>query len=76
MLLAKVGPPNTLTHDEEKQLSEMMEARSVDMADVISPLERNAAQLLLLIVQRNRLEAGDVVELLPILVGVPRPHEG
>jgi len=75
-LLAKVGPPNTLTMEEEKRLGKTMQERSVDMADVISPLERNAAQLLLLIVERNRLETGNSEELVPVLVGVPKPHEG
>jgi hypothetical protein len=75
VLLAKVGPPNTLTQEEEEDLRGLMNERSNDRAARISPLERNAAQLLLLIVERNRLEAGNTDELFPVLVGVPKPHE-
>jgi hypothetical protein len=73
-LLAKVGPPSTLTRAEEKQLAEAMDTRMID--GDITLLERNSAQLLLLFIERSRLEDNGSIEGMDLaLVGVPRAHE-
>ena len=73
-LLAKVGPPSTLTRAEETALAKAMEARMQD--GDITLLERNSARLILLFVERSRLEDNGSIEGMDLaLVGVPRPHE-
>jgi hypothetical protein len=75
-LLAKVGPPNTLTINEEAKLAELLKERTHDMAPHISDLERNAAQMLPLVIERSRLEGSAKegnTEL--ALVSVPKAHE-
>ena len=42
-LMLKIGPPNTLTAEEQQQLSELLAQRAVDMADSIPESEREAA---------------------------------
>jgi hypothetical protein len=74
-LLAKVGPPNTLSAAEEQQLGAYMRKRMRDMAVEITPLERNAAQMLPLVIERNRLESVGLEELGLKLVGIPKDHE-
>jgi hypothetical protein len=75
LLLSRVGPPNMLTADEEHELRELLRVRSAETAEAILPLERNAADLLPLIIERNRLEGPELSQMQPILVGVPMPHE-
>jgi hypothetical protein len=72
-LLAKVGPPCTLSLREEHDLA--CEMQTV-MSDVSIPdLERNSARLLLLIVERSRLEGANDKPADLALVGIPRAHE-
>jgi hypothetical protein len=76
VLLAKVGPPNTLSIDEELELGRLMKERSENISEEIPPLERNAADLLPFVMWRSRLEASNgEQELVPLLVGVPKAHE-
>ena len=73
-LLAKIGPPSTLTRAEEKELATAMDARMTD--GDITLLERNSAQLLLLFIERSRLEDNGSIEGMELaLVGIPRAHE-
>jgi hypothetical protein len=74
-LLAKVGPPNTLSRREEVLLVDIMESRTKDADSEISDLERNAAQLLPLIIERSRLEGADMKHMDLALVGVSKAHE-
>jgi hypothetical protein len=74
-LLAKVGPPNTLTVQEEAALAEYMQHRTKDMGPEISALERNAAQLLPLIIERSRLDANAKAPQVVKLVGIQEAHE-
>lgn len=73
-LLAKVGPPNRLTVQEERELSKLMDIR-MQKSD-ISELERNSAKMLLLFIERSRLEDNGSSEGMDLaLVGVPKAHE-
>ena len=73
-LLVKVGPPNMLSRDEEMRLAALLDERTRDMAAEITDSERNAAQLLPLIIERSRLEGGGG-HLDLALVGIPKAHE-
>jgi hypothetical protein len=74
-LLAAVGPPNTLSPAQEARLAELMLSRINKLNASVGPIERNAAQLLPLMIERNRLEAGLKEALDLRLVGVPKAHE-
>lgn len=56
-LLAKLGPPSTLTRAEERELFAAMQHRAEDPNSRISASERDAARLLPLIVRRVQAEA-------------------
>lgn len=56
-LMAKVGPPSTLTAAEETELIAALEQRTQDMATEISDSERDAAKILPLVMKRAKLEA-------------------
>ncbi len=51
-LMAKLGPPFTLTEVEAKRLGVLLEERQRDMNDQISDAERDAAQMLPLVMRR------------------------
>lgn len=55
-LLVKLGPPNTLTEAEEKELIIALEQRTRDMGPLIDDSERDAAMMLPMIIRRVRLE--------------------
>jgi hypothetical protein len=58
-LLAKLGPPFTLTASEEIQLLKALKQREDDMGDEISESERDAAHILPIIIKRIKLEQGE-----------------
>jgi hypothetical protein len=74
-LMEKIGPPNTLTPEEEVQLATLLEERSRDMADAIPESERDAAQILPIVMRRAKVEQ-DQIEQDSILavVSVPKTH--
>jgi hypothetical protein len=55
-LMVKVGPPNTLTEDEEWRLGELLAERSVDMSPQITQEERDAASILPAVMARAKIE--------------------
>ena len=55
-LLAKLGPPNTLTEAETKELAKRLDERTRDMGPLISESERGAATILPFIIQRSLAE--------------------
>jgi hypothetical protein len=76
-LLAKVGPPNILTAVEEAHLIELLTERTRELGASFSPLEKNSAALLPLMIERTRLEnlSLDMTQTDLALVGIPRGHE-
>jgi hypothetical protein len=63
LLLTKLGPPVSLTVDEEVELAYALKQRAGDMGPAIPELERGAAMMLPYIVQRVRVEAAAPVDL-------------
>lgn len=55
-LLQKLGPPISLTEEEEVRLGELLLHRTVDMGPNISDTERDAAAILPAIIKRARSE--------------------
>lgn len=55
-LLVKLGPPNTLTDAEEKELAAALRQRSKDLNGAISDSERDAAEMLPMVVKRAKAE--------------------
>lgn len=55
-LLAKLGPPFVLTEPEEARLIKLLEERRVDMNGRIDDGERDAAQMLPMVMKRVRSE--------------------
>jgi hypothetical protein len=55
-LLVKLGPPNTLTDEEEQELADALEQRTKDMGDQITDSERDAAQMLPFLIRRAKRE--------------------
>lgn len=55
-LMRKIGPPSTLTDYEEDELATLLEERTRDMGDQISQSEREAAQMLPLVIKRAKRE--------------------
>jgi len=55
-LLARIGPPSTLSEDEEQQLTEKLYERTQDMGVLISSSERDAAFILPAIMRRAKVE--------------------
>jgi len=56
-LLAKIGPPSTLTEKEETELADGLAQRAMDMGDMISASERDAALILPLVIKRAKAES-------------------
>lgn len=56
-LMQKIGPPSTLTADEQKRMSDLLAERSTDMGDLITDAERHAAVMLPLVIEWVALEA-------------------
>ena len=56
-LLAKIGPPQTLTDIEVIRLERLLDERSRDMADSITDSERDAATMLPMVIKRAKAEA-------------------
>jgi len=56
-LLAKIGPPSTLTDAEEVELAEGLAQRAKDMGDQISESERDAALILPSVIKRAKAES-------------------
>src|SRR5579859_7162299 len=54
--LRKLGPPITLTEEEEKQLQIELEKRTRDMGPEITESERDAAKMLPMVIARVRAE--------------------
>lgn len=55
-LLAKLGPPVTLSAAEEKELLTALREREVEVDDAISDSERDAARMLPMVMKRVRIE--------------------
>jgi len=79
-LMEKIGPPNTLTDEEERRLAQLLDERTRDMGPLISDAERDAAKILPAVMKRARAEAAviDTAEGLKLklvtvaaVVGVP-----
>lgn len=56
-LLKKIGPPYTLTPEEETQLSEALDERTRDMGEMITESERDAAKMLPFVIKRVKDES-------------------
>lgn len=65
-LLVKIGPPYTLTPEEEVQLATLLKQRMVDMGDEITEQEREAAEIFPIIIKRAKAEAQALREGKPI----------
>lgn len=78
-LLVKLGPPLTLTTDEELRLTEALKQRVVDLDAEIDELERDAATMLPLVMKRVRAEQELATDSSTIgdlqIVIVPPDHE-
>jgi hypothetical protein len=55
-LMAKIGPPITLTEDEEREMYRLLTERQSDMGDEITQEEREAALILPYVMRRARAE--------------------
>lgn len=55
-LLAKVGPPSSLTEDETEEMAQLLKERALDMGDQISSSERDAAIMLPMVIKRAKIE--------------------
>lgn len=55
-LMVKVGPPNTLTDEEETQLATLLAERAVSLNGRISASEKDAADILPAVMRRARIE--------------------
>lgn len=55
-LMVKVGPPSILTLEEESELEKLLEERQSDMGPEITDSERDAAQMLPMIIRRAKAE--------------------
>lgn len=60
-LLAKLGPPYLLTHDEEHELWVGLEERMQDMGEEMSASERDAARMLPFVIKRVQAEFATLV---------------
>jgi len=56
-LMARLGPPSTLSEEEEAKLLRLLKEREIDMGDQISDSERDAAHILPVIMKRAKAEA-------------------
>jgi hypothetical protein len=77
-LLTKIGPPVTLTQQEEKQLAKELESRAADLDDSISEDERGAAVMLPFLIKRVRRETEmplDIKNADALVVSVPKSYE-
>lgn len=70
-LLRKLGPPYTLTLEEEVELAAALQQRMKDMAVEISDSERDAAQMLPLVMKRVRTEVSAFGPVNLYMVSVP-----
>jgi hypothetical protein len=72
-LMLKLGPPFTLTLEEQERLTVLLTERARDMGDSIPQSEREAAMMLPFIIKRVRAENGlDVNALQLAVVALPR----
>jgi hypothetical protein len=74
-LMVKLGPPVTLTEDEELRLLELLRQREEDMGASIGATERDAASILPIVIKRTKVEmrfVGDASRALQLVV-VPMP---
>lgn len=55
-LMTKIGPPSTLSDDEFDELATALLERTMDMGDLISDSERDAAVMLPLVMKRAQRE--------------------
>lgn len=83
-LLTRVGPPSTLTPEEESRMAELLAARAKDLNGRIDEYEREAAVMLPMVLRRTKREieaidtlrrSSDPVELAVVSVAVPVDHE-
>jgi len=75
-LLRKIGPPVTLTAQEEHRLYVLLEERTKDMGALIDSSERDAAAMLPLIIRRVREEQHLKAQDTQILVvAIPRTED-
>jgi hypothetical protein len=75
-LMEKLGPPNTLTPEEEVELTEALKQRTQEVNGRIDESERDAAEILPLIIKRAKKEAEIPIERMKIImVTVERSQE-
>ena len=55
-LLEKIGPPCQLSEDEERELEKLLDDRANQFDERVSPSERDAARMLMMVVARARSE--------------------
>lgn len=77
-LLTKIGPPSTMTPEEEARFAVLLKERTRDLGDQITDSERGAALILPTIIKRAKAEAAilETVPAIPVafkLVTVPPP---
>ena len=58
-LMLKIGPPSTLTEDEEEEMAHLLRERATDMGNLITDSERDAALMLPMVIKRARIEANE-----------------
>jgi hypothetical protein len=75
-LLAKLGPPFTLTESEQGELIAALKEREADMGALIDDSEREAAKMLPAVMRRVAVEMGQSMEMFDlILVAVPKASD-
>lgn len=71
-LLEKLGPPYSLSGDEEKELIVELQQRTKDVGDLITESEKEAATMLPLVIKRVKAEAAlGIINLQVKLVAIP-----
>jgi hypothetical protein len=79
-LMVKVGPPSILTLEEESELEKLLEERQSDMGPEITDSERDAAQMLPMIIRRAKAEIAAMegkpalFKLVMVIPEVPEVH--
>jgi hypothetical protein len=73
LLLAKLGPPFTLTEEEEVQLLEALKRREQDMGDQMTESEREAAHILPAVIKRVKREQDSASAMLTLFQTVSIP---
>jgi DNA-directed RNA polymerase subunit F len=74
-LMVKIGPPNTLTEDEAKQLEILLKERADDIGDVIPVSEKEAAIILPYVMRKAKVEQEQInQESILAVVAIPKAN--